>query len=212
MFSLCLLIKGCVRYIFASLFCNSKRMDFWNKGKCCLFHFKRPFHYWIFKRSFHSSIFKRSFHSFHSVSLSLNQTLLTFWLYVRQTCMALILVVSLWFLPLILKNSITHLHGLAVYVREELSFARDLSLGNSTDSYLCLRLALLHSVFYFFFIYPSPSSALSTAFYSISSNIDGVLSINPSANLFVFGDFNMHDNLSWWTDRPGELKWSYSDG
>ena len=29
-------------------------------------------------------------------------------------------------------------------------------------------------------------------FYSISSNIDDVLSINPSANVFVFGDFNLH--------------------
>ena len=29
-------------------------------------------------------------------------------------------------------------------------------------------------------------------FYSISSNIDDVLSINPSANVFVFGDFNIH--------------------
>ena len=29
-------------------------------------------------------------------------------------------------------------------------------------------------------------------FDSISSNIDEVLLINPSANLFVFGDFNVH--------------------
>ena len=29
-------------------------------------------------------------------------------------------------------------------------------------------------------------------FYSISSNTDEVLSINPSANMFVFGDFNIH--------------------
>ena len=29
-------------------------------------------------------------------------------------------------------------------------------------------------------------------FDSISSNIDEVLSINPSANVFVFGDFNIH--------------------
>ena len=31
-----------------------------------------------------------------------------------------------------------------------------------------------------------------TVFYSISSNIDEVLSINRSANIFVFGDFNVH--------------------
>ena len=31
-----------------------------------------------------------------------------------------------------------------------------------------------------------------TVFYSISSNIDEVLSINRSANIFVSGDFNVH--------------------
>ena len=81
------------------------------------------------------------------------------------------------------------MHGLAVYVKEGLPFARDLSLENSSDSYLCFRLALLHSVSYFFFLYQSPSSAFCTVFDSISSNIDGVLLINPSANVFVFGDF-----------------------
>ena len=69
------------------------------------------------------------------------------------------------------------MHGLAVYVKEGLPFARDLSLENSADSYLCFRLALLHSVPYFFFLYGPPSSSLSTIFYSVSSNIDEVLSI-----------------------------------
>ena len=92
------------------------------------------------------------------------------------------------YLPLIRKDSSTHMHGLAVYVKEGLPFAQDLSLENSADSYLCFRLALLHSVFYFFFLYRSPSSSLCTFFDSISSNIDEVLSINPPANVFVFGD------------------------
>ena len=96
------------------------------------------------------------------------------------------------YLPLIRKDSGTHMHDLAVYVKERLPFAWDLSLENSADSYLCFRLALLHSVSYFFFLYRSPSSALCTVFDSISSNIDKVLSINPSANAFVFGDFNVH--------------------
>ena len=112
-------------------------------------------------------------------------------------------------LPLIGKYSITHMHGLAVYVKEGLPFARDLSLENSADSYLCLQLALLHSVSYFFFLYRSPSSSLSTAFDSVSSNIDKVLSINPSTNVFVFGDFNFHHKdwltYSGGTDRPGKL-------
>ena len=41
------------------------------------------------------------------------------------------------YLPLIRKDSSTHMHGLAVYVKEGLPFARDLSLENSADSYLC---------------------------------------------------------------------------
>ena len=71
------------------------------------------------------------------MNLSLNQTLLTFLLcetnlddsvdsgnfYVRV------------YLPLIRKDSNTHMHGVAVFVKEGLPFARDLSLENSADSY-----------------------------------------------------------------------------
>ena len=96
------------------------------------------------------------------------------------------------YLPLIQKDSSTHMHGLAVYVKEGLPFARDLSLENSAASYLCFRLALLHSVSYFFFLCQSLSSPLCTIFDSISSKIDELLSINPSANVFVFADFNVH--------------------
>ena len=112
------------------------------------------------------------------------------------------------YLPLIQKDSSTNMHSLTVYVKEALPFARDLSLENSADSYLCFRLALLQSVSYFFFLYRSPSLSLCTVFDSISSNIDEVLSINPSANVFVFGDFNIHhqDRLTYsgGTNRPGE--------
>ena len=111
------------------------------------------------------------------------------------------------------------MNGLAVYVKEGLPFARDLSLENSAGSYSSFWLALLRSVCYFFFLYRSPSSSIRTVFDSISSNIDEVLSINPSANLFVFGDFNVH--LKDWltysggTGRPGKLcnnsKQSFSD-
>ena len=41
------------------------------------------------------------------------------------------------YLPLIRKDSNTHMHGLAVYVKEGLPFAQDLSLENTADSYLC---------------------------------------------------------------------------
>ena len=94
------------------------------------------------------------------------------------------------YLPLIRKDSSTHMHGFAFYVKEWLPFAQDLSLEHSADSYLCFRLALLHLVSYIFFLYRSPSSSLCTVFDYISSNIDEVLLINPSANVFVFGDCN----------------------
>ena len=113
------------------------------------------------------------------------------------------------YLPLIRKYSITHMHGLAVYVKEGLPFAWDLSLENSADSYLCFQLALLHSVSNFFFLYRSPSSSLCTVLVSISSNIDEVLSINPS-NFFVFGDFNVH-HKGWLTYFGGTNR-PYSDG
>ena len=56
--------------------------------------------------------------------------------------------------------------------------------------------------------------SLSTIFDSISSNIDDVLSINPSANVFVFGNFNVHHKdwltYSSGTDRSGELCYNFS--
>ena len=42
------------------------------------------------------------------------------------------------YLPLIQKDSSTHMHGLAVFVKEGLPFAWYLSLENSADSYLFL--------------------------------------------------------------------------
>ena len=43
------------------------------------------------------------------------------------------------YLPLIRKDSSTHMHGLAVYVKEGLPFAWELSLKNSVYSYLCFH-------------------------------------------------------------------------
>ena len=65
----------------------------------------------------------------------------------------------------------------------------------------------------YFFLYQSPSSSLCTVFDSISSNIDEVLLINPSANGFVFGEFNFH-HKDWLTysggsDWPGELCYNF---
>ena len=103
------------------------------------------------------------------------------------------------------------MHGLAVYVKEELSFARDLSPENSGDSCLCFSLVLLHL---FFLLYQSPSWSLGLGFDSISCNIDEFLLINPSADVFAFGDFcvNHKDCFthSGATDRSGELCYNFS--
>ena len=62
-------------------------------------------------------------------------------------------------------------------------------------------------------LFPFPSS-LCIVFESISSDIDEVLSINPTASIFVFGDFNVHykDWLTYsgGTDRPAELCYNFS--
>ena len=117
------------------------------------------------------------------------------------------------YLPLIRKDSSTHMHGLVVCIKEGLTFARDLSLENSADLYLCFRLALVHTVSYFLFLYRSPSSSLCMGFDSFSSNKDEFLSIKPFANVFVFGDFNVHHKdwltYSGRTDRSDELCYNF---
>ena len=101
------------------------------------------------------------------------------------------------YLPLIRKDSSTHRHGLAVNVKKIPSFSRDLFLENSADSVLtdftslCVLLLFPLSITFFVFVH---------SFCSNSSNIDEVLSINPSAN-FVFGDFNLHHKD--WVTCPG---------
>ena len=96
------------------------------------------------------------------------------------------------------------MHGLAIYVKEGIPLAQDLFLEKSlADSYLCFRLALLHSVSYFFFLYRSPSLSLCMVFDSASSNIVVVLSINPSA-VFVFEDFNLYYND--WLTYSGSIE------
>ena len=62
---------------------------------------------------------------------------------------------------------------------------------------------------HFFLLYLSSSSLLWTVLDSISSNINEILLISPSANVFAFGEFNANhkDWLTYFgrTDRPGEV-------
>ena len=71
-------------------------------------------------------------------------------------------------------------------------------------SFTSLSISLLFSLSITFFV-------VMHSFDSISSNIDKVLSVNPSANVFVFGDFNVHrkDWLTCSSDRPGELCYNF---
>ena len=133
------------------------------------------------------------------VDLYLNQTLLTFLLCVRG------------YLPLIRKNSSTHMCGLAVYVKEGLSFALDLSLENSPDSshnldvfdwlYLTQCLTSFSSINHLLHLW-AQFLILFYLFYFI------ILSV------FVFRDFNVHhkDWLTYYggTDRPGKLCYNFS--
>ena len=70
------------------------------------------------------------------------------------------------YLPLLWKDFSTHMHDLAVYMKEGLSFAQDLSLENSANSNLCFQLALLHAVSYFFFLYRSTFFTFMHGFWS----------------------------------------------
>ena len=90
------------------------------------------------------------------------------------------------YLPLIRKDFITHMHGLAVYGKEGLPFARELFLETSADIYLYFRLALLHLLLFPSIDYRLPSLSLCTVLDSVSSNIDEVLSIILSANVLSF--------------------------
>ena len=94
------------------------------------------------------------------------------------------------YLPLLRQDFVTHMHGLAIYEKEELLFA-------------WISRKLFHW----------PSSCLCTVFDAISSNTDEVLSNNLPA-VFVFGDFNVHDKdwltCSGGTDRPSELFYNFS--
>ena len=118
------------------------------------------------------------------------------------------------YIPLICNDSSTHMHDLGVFVKEGLPLGQEISLETFGDSYMCFRLALLHSVSYFFFLYRSPSSPSCSALDGVCTNIDRALSKHPTANVFVFCDFNVH-HVEWLkhscgTDQPGEYSFNFS--
>ena len=101
-------------------------------------------------------IFEVFFQILLDVNLSLNKTLLTFTIDSNSFSVK-------GYLPLIQKDSVT----LVCLVLHGLRFAKDLSLGNSSDFYICFWQALLYSLFCFFFLNWSPSLSLCTVFDAI---------------------------------------------
>ena len=99
------------------------------------------------------------------------------------------------YLPIHRKDS-GNMHGLGVYVKSNLPIAREYTLEDEKESFMCFRLALLHTTTYIFFLYRSPSSSSCSVIEAVSSNIDKALIHQPSANIMVCGDFNAH-NTEW---------------
>ena len=79
------------------------------------------------------------------------------------------------YLPIIRKDSSTHMHGLAVYARDTLPISREAHLEKPSETFMCFRLSLLHSTSYLFFLYRSPSSPDCSVVDSVSQSIDSAL-------------------------------------
>ena len=90
------------------------------------------------------------------------------------------------------KNSVTHMNGLA----RRTSFRMGL-LSRKLCGFLLLFSTSFTSLSVLLLFRRSiTSSMLCMVFYFISSTIDELLSVNPSANVFVFGDFNVHHSTA----------------
>ena len=88
-----------------------------------------------------------------------------------------------------------NMHGLGVYIKEGLPCARDTSLEVPEIPVMCFRLSLLHSTSYLFFIY-RPQNDGCEVINHVADKIDNILTHQPSANICVFGDFNVH-HIPW---------------
>ena len=125
------------------------------------------------------------------------------------------------YLSLICKDSIYYLYAWSLSLKEgrRTSFC----MGHRKLCRFSLFSISFTSLSVSLFLFWSPSWWFCMVFDSISSNIDKILSINSSANVFVFGDCNIH-HKDWLTysGETGEtwwmlsyffyLKWFYSDG
>ena len=130
---------------------------------------------------------------FEGKTFSLNQTFLTFLLYVKETRMTLAIFLWGFIFPQSERILLLMCMVLQLMWRKEFLLHR---------TYLWKTLRILTYAFgwlYFTQCLTSVSSInhllclLCTVFGSISSKIDEILSINSSDNAFVLGDFNDYD-------------------
>ena len=132
----------------------------------------------------------------------MNQTLLTFLLYVKQAGWLN------WFWQFLCEGkfnpkgsyysyawSCSLCEGRTSFCTELISRKLSRFLLVFTTGFTSLSVLLLFPLSISFFVFMH-------GFDSISSNIDEVLSTNPSANVFVFGDFNVHQK-DWLTCSAG---------
>ena len=96
------------------------------------------------------------------------------------------------YLPLIRKDSNSHMLGLGIYIRKNSPICWETRFESTEYSFMCFRLAPLHSNTFLFVLYRSPSSQDCTLLDVISDYIDQALILYPSANIVVVGDFNVH--------------------
>ena len=105
-------------------------------------------------------------------------------------------------------------HGLAVYVKDSLPISRETVLESHNHEFMCFKLSLLQHTFFLFFLYRSPSSSSCEVLDSISCSIDQALQSNPSANIMICGNFNVHHKQwlihSRTTDVPGTLSYDFA--
>ena len=102
------------------------------------------------------------------------------------------------YLPLIWKDSLTHMHGLVVYEKEGLPFSRDLSLENSADSsYVFNWLHLTYAWFLMLF-------HLKQIMFSPSTHLLMCLSLETSMYIK-----RTNWTYSGGTDRTGEICYNF---
>ena len=113
------------------------------------------------------------------------------------------------YLPLIRKYSLTNMYGLVVYVKDRLPVCMGLICRKLWGFFFKFLINFTSISVLPLFLYQSSFSSLCKVFYAISCNTDKVLSINPSADVFVFGDSAILHmgrlTYSGETVRPAEL-------